>query len=68
MILALPSSFSVGMVRPLNFEELDRLVTSFSLGFFKNGNGMLMIRQILLEVYFFEVDGALRHLEALAKL
>ena len=44
VILALSSSFSVGIVRPLNFEELDRLVASFLLGFFKNGNGMLMIR------------------------
>ena len=44
VILALPSSFSVGMVRPVNLEELDRLVASFVVGFFKNGNGMLMVR------------------------
>ena len=35
---------------------------------FKNRNGVLMIRQIFLEVNLFEVDGALRRLEALAEL
>ena len=68
VILALPSSFSVGMVRPLNFQEFARLAASFALGFFKNGNGMLMIRQVFLEVNFFEVDSALGRLEALARL
>ena len=55
-------------MRPLNFEEFDGLVAIFALGFLKNGNGMLMIRQVFLEVNFFEVDSALRSLEALAKL
>ena len=68
VILALPSSFSVGMVRPLNFQKFDRLVASFALDFFKNGNGMLMIRQIFLELNLFEVYSALRRLKALAKL
>ena len=68
VILALPGGFSVGIVRPLNFQEFDRLVVSFALGFFKNGNCMLMIREIFLEVDLFEVDSALRSLEALAKL
>jgi hypothetical protein len=68
VILALPSSFSVGMVRPLNFQELDPLVVSFALGFFKNGNGMLMIGQVLLEINLFEVDSVLGRLEALAEL
>ena len=44
VILALPSSLSVGMVRPFNFQEFDRLVASFALSFFKNGNEMHMIR------------------------
>ena len=34
VILALPGGFSVGMVRPLKFQEFDRLVASFALGFF----------------------------------
>ena len=67
VILAFPGSFSVGMVRPLNFQELDRLVAGLALGFFKNSNGMLMIRQIFLEVNLFEVDsalGVLKHLRS----
>ena len=38
------------------------------LSFFKNSDRMLMIRQVFLEIILFEVDGALRSLEALAKL
>ena len=68
VILAFPGGFSVGMVRPLHFQEFDRLVASLALSFFKNSNGVLMIRQIFLEVNLFEVDGALGRLEALAKL
>ena len=68
VILAFPGGFPVGMVRPLHFQEFDRLVASLALSFFKNGNGMLMIRKVLLEVNLFEVDCVLGHLEALAKL
>ena len=68
VVLALPGGFSVGMVRPLHFQEFDRLVASLVLSFFKNSNGVLMIRQIFLEVNLFEVDSALRRLEALAEL
>ena len=68
VVLAFPGGFSVRMVRPLHFQEFDRLVASFALGFFKNGNRMLMIRQIFLEFNLFEVDSALKRLEALAKL
>ena len=68
MVLAFPGGFPVGMVRPLHFEEFDRLVASLALSFFKNSNGVLMVRQIFLEVNLFEVDSALRRLEALAEL
>ena len=68
VVLAFPGGFPVGMVRPLHFQEFDRLVASLALSFFKNSNGVLMIRQIFLEVNLFEFDGALRSLEALAKL
>ena len=68
MILTLPGGFSVGMVRPFHFQEFDRLVAILALSFLKNSNGVLMIRQIFLEVNRFKVDGALRSLEALAKL
>ena len=68
MVLAFPGGFLVGMVRPLHFQEFDRLVVSLALSFFKNSNWVLMIRQIFLEVNLFEVDSALRRLEALAEL
>ena len=68
VVLALPGGFSVGMVRPLHFQEFDCLVASLALSVFKNSNGVLMIGQIFLEVNFFKVDSALRSLEALAKL
>ena len=68
VVLAFPGSFPVGMVRPLHFQEFDRLVASLALSFFKNSNWVLMIRQIFLEVNLFEVDSALRRLEALAEL
>jgi len=51
-----------------HFQEFDRLVARLALSFFKNSNGVLMIRQIFLEVNLFEVDSALRRLEALAEL
>ena len=68
MVLAFPGGFPVGMVLPLHFQEFDGLVVSLALSFFKNSNGVLMIRQIFLEVNLFEVDSALRRLEALAEL
>ena len=68
MVLAFPGGFPVGMVRPLHFQKFDRLVASLALSFFKNSDWVLMIRQIFLEVNLFEVDSALRRLEALAEL
>ena len=68
MVLAFPGGFPVGMVRRLHFQEFDRLVASLTLSFFKNNNWVLMIRQIFLKVNLFEVDSALRRLEALAEL
>ena len=67
-VLAFPGGFSVGMMRPLHFQGFDRLVASLALGFFENGNGVLMIRQVFLKMNLFKVDSALRCLEALAKL
>ena len=68
MVLAFPGGFPVGMVRPLHFQKFDGLVASLALSFFKNSDWVLMIRQIFLKVNLFEVDSALRRLEALAEL
>ena len=68
MVLVLPGGFSVGMARPLHFQEFDRLVASLALSFFKNSNWVLTIGEIFLELNVLEVDGAVRSLEALSKL
>ena len=67
VVLAFPGAFMVGMMWPLHFQEFDRLVASLALSFFKNSNGVLMIRQVFLEINLFEVDGAVRSLETQAK-
>ena len=54
MVLAYPGGFPVGMVRPLHFEEFDRLVASLALSFFNNSNGVLTIRQVFLEINLFK--------------
>ena len=41
---------------------------SLALNFFKNSNGMLMIRHVFLEINIFKVDGGIRSLETLAEL
>ena len=68
MVLAFPGGFPVGMVRPLHFQEFDRLFANLALSFFKNSNMVLMITHVFLEINLFEVDSALRRLEALAEL
>ena len=68
VILSFLGGFTVGMMWPLDFEEFDRLVASLALSFFKNSNGVLMIRHVFLEINLFKVDGAVRSLETLAEL
>ena len=68
VILAFPGGFMVGMMWPLDFEEFDWLVASLALSFFKDSNGVLMIRKVFLEINVFEVDGVVRGLEALVEL
>ena len=41
---------------------------SLVLSFFKDSNGVLTIGHVFLEIYVFEIDGAVRGLEALAEL
>ena len=45
-----PGRFFFGMVRPLDFEELDGLVAGFPLRFIQDADRMLAIGQILLDV------------------
>jgi hypothetical protein len=48
--LSFPSCFFLGMVRPLNFEELGSLVTGLPFGFIQNTDRMLAISEIFLEI------------------
>ena len=45
-----PSCFFLGMVRPLNFEELGSLVSGLSFSFIQDTNRMLTISEVFLEV------------------
>ena len=56
------------MIRPLNLEELDGLITSFPLCFIKDANRFLAIGEILLELKFFMIYSTDRILEATTKL
>ena len=56
------------MVRPLNLEELDGLVTSFPFRFIQDANRLLAIGEIFLEIKFFMIDFTDRILEATTKL
>ena len=47
---SLPSCFFFGMVRPLDFEELDGLVAGFPFRFIQDADRMLAVSQILLDV------------------
>ena len=48
--LSFPSCFFLGMVRPLNFEELGSLVTGLPFGFIQDANRVLAISEIFLEI------------------
>ena len=66
--LSFPGCFILWMVRPLNLEELDGLITSFPFRFLKDANRSLAIGEIFLEIKFFMIDSTDRILEATTKL
>src|SRR3954462_9583406 len=49
-IFSFPGCFVLRVMRPLNFQELDVLTTSFALGFIKDTDRILTVSQILLEI------------------
>ncbi len=63
-IFAFPSCFFLGMVRPLDFEKLDGLVPSPSVGLIKNANWMFTIGEIFLEVNELVINCTARIFEA----
>ena len=66
--LSPPSCFLLGMVRPLNFEELGSLVTGLSFGFIQDTDRMLAISEIFLEIQLLMIDPMDRILKTPAKL
>ena len=67
-VLTFPSCLFIGVMRPLNLEEFDRLVASLTLSFFKNSHLVLMIRKIRLEINALEINCTLGSLKALPEL
>ena len=43
MIFAFPGCFGLGVMRPLNFQKLDALMTSLAFGFIENTNRIPLV-------------------------
>ena len=67
-IFLLPSSFSLGMMRPLNFEKLDVLTSGNTLCLIKNANRVLSVCEVILEIKCFVVHSPNRTREATPEL
>src|SRR3954468_113619 len=76
-IFAFPGGFIFGMIRPLDFEKLGRLVAGFAFRLIKNAAWMFLISQVLLQldhIMFHFADGVLeaaselRHVEYIVDL
>src|SRR3954467_12419045 len=76
-IFAFPGGFTFRMIRPLNFEELGRLVAGFAFRLIKNAAWMFLISQVLMQldhIMFHFADGVLeaaselRHMEYIVNL
>ena len=57
-IFSLPSSFSLGMMRPLNLEKLDVMTSGDTLCLIKDANRVLLISEVILEIKRFVVHSA----------
>src|SRR5664279_1624379 len=68
IFFSFPRGFFFGMVRPLNFQKLDGLVSSSPFCFIKNANRTFAISQIFLEVNVLNFDPTDRIFETTAKL
>ena len=55
MILAFPSGFIFRVMRPLDFEELDHLLTCVTFSLVKNVDRMLFIGEVLLQLEHFMI-------------
>src|SRR3954470_1450337 len=72
-VFAFPGGFIFRMIRPLDFEELGRLVAGFAFRLIKNAAWMFLISQVLLQFVHFadgvlEAASELRHVEYIVYL
>ena len=67
-VLAFPSGFVFRVIRPLDFEELDRLLTCAAFSLVKNADRMLFIGEVLLQFEHFMVHCSDWVLEAASEL
>ena len=63
-----PGCFFFRMVRPLDLEELDGLITSLPFRFIQDADRMLTVGQILLDVQYFMISPTNRIFEATTEL
>ena len=56
------------MVRPLDFEELDRLLTCAAFSLVENADRMLLVGEVLLQLEHFMIHSSDWVLEATAEL
>ena len=63
-----PGRFFFGMVRPLDFKELDGLVTGLPFRFIQDADRMLPVSSILLDVQHFMINPTDRVFEATTEL
>src|SRR3954466_758170 len=67
-VFAFPGGFIFRMIRPLNLEELDRLVAGFAFRLIKNTARMFLISQVLLQLNHIMLHFADGVLEAASEL
>src|SRR3954466_6266186 len=67
-IFAFPSGFIFRMIRPLNLEELDRLVAGSTFRLIKDAARMFLISQVLLQLNHIMFHFSNRVLEAASEL
>ena len=67
-IFPFPSSFILGMIRPLNFKELNGTIPRPSFSLFKDANRVLAVGQIFLNIDVFQRSFLGRNAKALLQM
>ena len=67
-VLTFPSGFVFRVIGPLDFEELDRLLTCAAFSLVENADRMLFIREVMLQLEHLMIHCSDWVLEAAAEL